>query len=152
MANYIVFTVVKKFEKEKLEAKILRDLPESECEIINLATKAGDYHWEKKDEIFILNGEMYDVSKKKVVGEDVYLYCITEKKEMQLLDDITLKISAACEGNMAYSLVATEEFIMVQNAVPKGILPLSRAASSRYIATPAEQPSKILIPPPRHCA
>ena len=148
-ANYIVFTLVKDLEKEKLEAKILMELPESECEIINLANRSGNYHWEKPGSIFILDGEMYDVSKKKIVNGNVYFYCIKETKEMEILDDLTLQISTSCEGNMAYALSTTDDFIMTGFIMLAALPPAPRIIGTPTLSMPVDRPSDILVPPPR---
>lgn len=54
----------------------------------NEMEKSVNYiEWIEDDE-FRINGEMYDVVKKKVSGDTVYLYCLHDEKESVLLSTI----------------------------------------------------------------
>lgn len=144
-----MFTVKKHLEKETLEAHILRNVPESDCEIINLTENPENFYWEKQDEIFYLDGVMYDVTRKKIIDGNVYLYCIKETKEMELLDDLSLKISGESEGNKAYCFIETDEYTTTCKVNVNILLPLVPSSFSRYINETVTQVKNIHIPPPR---
>jgi hypothetical protein len=137
-------------EKEKIEYYILSTLPESECETINLTANADRIHWEEAGEVFILNGVMYDITKKKITGGNTYAYCITEKKEMEMLADSSLKFNSAGDGTAMLNLAFSAEYMLQHNKSNiKTPLPCSLPVSSVY-TTPLTQRSKdILLPPPR---
>jgi hypothetical protein len=148
VGNFLVFTIVKHLEKEKLEAHILRNVPENECEIIKLSDTNGDFHWEKQDEIFYLDNVMYDVTKKKIINGEVYLYCIKETKEIELLDDLSLKITGTCDGDKAYNFIESDEYIVTWNDNIRSEVP-QEPAYSRYLIVPLKQVKNIILPPPR---
>lgn len=147
---YLVYTVMRYGETEKIEQHILSTLPENECEIINLTLNADKIYWEKEGEIFILNGVMYDVAKTKNINGNIYGYCITEKKEVEIMLDYSLKISSAGHNETDFDLSFSPEFILQNNkANIKNPLEYSLAISSIY-KTPLTQRGKdIILPPPR---
>ncbi len=150
VAYYLVYTVIRYGETEKIEHHILSTLPENECEIINITLNADKIHWEKEGEVFILNGVMYDVAKTENINGNMYGYCITEKKEMEIMLDYSLEISNAGHSVTDFDLAFCPEFILQNNkANIKKPLVYSLAISSIY-KTPLTQRGKdIIVPPPR---
>ncbi len=147
---YLVYTVMRYGETEKIEHHILSTLPENECEIINITLNADKIHWVKEGEVFILNGVMYDVAKKKKIDGNIYCYCITEKKEMEIMFDYSLKISGAGHSITDFDLTFSPEFIIQNNkANIKVPLPCSLAISSTYSTPLTQRGNDIILPPPR---
>lgn len=137
-------------EKEKLEQRILSTLPESECEIINLTANAEYIYWEDTGEVFILKGVMYDVTKKKNIGGNIFAYCITEEKEMEMVADCSLKLKSTGDGAAAFNLSFSAEYILQKNQLNIQT-PLSYFSPFIPVyTTPLSQRSKaIILPPPR---
>jgi hypothetical protein len=150
VAYYLVYSMMKYGEKEKMEQHILSTLPESECEIINLTANAGQIHWEEAGAVFILNGVMYDITKKKITGDNTYAYCITEKKEMEMLADCSLKFNSAGDGAAVLNLAFSAEYMLQHNKSNiKTPLPCSLPVSSVFTTPLTQRSNDILLPPPR---
>jgi hypothetical protein len=131
-----------------VEAHILNTIPEKECEVIIPGETKGNFKWDKKDEIFTLNGVMYDVSNKKTVDGKVYLYCIKEEKEMEILFDLTLKISSDDYNGKHFSQPFTEECILLNKEEPNKITDPSIVFPPMNISI-IQQEGNIIVPPPR---
>lgn len=137
-------------EKEKIEQHILSTLPESECQLINLTANAGNIHWEETGEVFILNGVMYDVTKKKNIGGNIFAYCITEEREMEMVADCSLKLKSAGNGAAYINLTFTSEYILQKNkSTIKTPLPHSLPLTFLYTIPLAQGIKQIILPPPR---
>jgi hypothetical protein len=150
VAYYLVYSMMKYGEKEKMEQHILSTLPESECVIINLTANADRIHWEEAGAVFILNGVMYDITKKKITGGNTYAYCITEKKEMEMLADCSLKFNSTRDGTAMLNLAFSAEYMLQHNKSNiKTPLPCSLPVSSVYTTPLSQRSNDILLPPPR---
>jgi hypothetical protein len=150
VAYYLVYSMMKYGEKEKMEQHILSTLPESECVIINLTANADRIHWEEAGAVFILNGVMYDITKKKITGGNTYAYCITEKKEMEMLADCSLKFNSTGDGTAMLNLAFSAEYMLQHNKSNiKTPLPCSLPVSSVYTTPLSQRSNDILLPPPR---
>lgn len=150
VAYYLVYSMMKYGEKEKMEQHILNTMPESECEIINLTANADRIHWEEAGAVFILNGIMYDITKKKNSGGNIYAYCITEKKEIEMLKDCSLKFNSSGDGTAMLSFAFSAEYMLQHNKSNiKSPLPCSLPVSSVYTTPLTQRSNDILLPPPR---
>jgi hypothetical protein len=137
-------------EKERMEAHILNTVPETECEVFNMDALPADFRWEKKDKIFTINGIMFDVSKKKIINGSVYLYCIKEKKEMEILQDLTLKVSSDDYTGKPLHLSISQECILTGELVMQ-IPPPEKDKINKTIPDLLKRFNNIIIPPPRPC-
>ena len=75
---------------------MLAGLPESSLEVI-----AGDQKniiWEEEGKEFSLNGLLYDVVKTRIMDGKIFIYCVNDAKEEELLRDLA---RAAAAGNAA---------------------------------------------------
>jgi hypothetical protein len=150
VAYYLIYSIMRIGEKERLEQRILSTMPESECEIINLTANAGQIQWEKAGAVFILNGVMYDITKKKILNGIIYAYCITEQKEMEMVADCSLKFHSAGDGAAVLNLAFSAEYMLQNNESNiKTPLPCSLPVSSAYITALTQRGKDILLPPPR---
>ena len=76
-------------QKEAVKEKIFEQLKDEELQIISISDHQNIY-WEEDGKEFILNGEMYDVVKRKMINGKEFLYCINDKKEKALIDNYNL--------------------------------------------------------------
>jgi hypothetical protein len=71
-----------------MEREMLKKIPESALEVL-VAEQYGDkIEWREEDKEFSIDGVLYDVARIKTSGGKTFLYCINDKKEKQLLDDL----------------------------------------------------------------
>lgn len=82
-----------------MEKELLSRIPESSLEVI-IAEHYGDkIVWEEKDKEFSIDGVMYDVAGIKKAGDKTYLYCINDKKEKELLDNLVKAVRSTNDDN-----------------------------------------------------
>lgn len=148
----MVYTVVSLQQQEKMELYLLQTIPENECEIVNYSTHLSTIYWHKMNEVFILNGVMYDIAKIKTIGGVKYFYCITEQSEIRMLNDISLKFTDDGENGKDLKLAFSEVYL------PNGEFN-SSIKFNNIISYPTITPSfsaahlDIILPPPKHwCA
>ena len=93
---------------------------------------------------------MYDVAKKRTVNGNVYLYCIKEKTEMQMLNDLSLKITICDEETgKNTNLIFSEECIIKNKEESTLFLPYSCNKFLKYFFPLMQRGKDILLPPPR---
>jgi len=72
---------------------MLAHIPESSLEVIVAEQVADKIEWEEKNKEFSLNGILYDVARIEKKEGKTFLYCINDKKEKQLLDDLAKAVN-----------------------------------------------------------
>lgn len=82
-----------------MEKELLAKIPESSLEVIVAEEHGTKIVWEEKNKEFSLDGVMYDVASIKKVDGKIYLYCINDKKEKELLDNLVKAVRSANDNN-----------------------------------------------------
>ena len=90
---YFIYTTHQHIIKEQIEKQLLANIPESSLEIINAEQFADKIEWEEKGKEFSLDGILYDVVRIKKTDGKTLLYCINDKKEKQLLDNLAKAVN-----------------------------------------------------------
>ena len=80
--------------------------------VIDYSVQSAHMQWIEAGEAFFLNGVMYDVAQKKISNGTLYLYCITENKETEIINDLSLKISNAADSGKDLKLAFTDIFVV----------------------------------------
>lgn len=84
-AGYYIFFAYQQHEiKEAMELQVLAAVPDSSLEMI-VAEQNPSFRWEEEGKEFYQDGQMYDVAKTAVKDNKTVLYCVNDKKEAQLL-------------------------------------------------------------------
>jgi hypothetical protein len=84
-AGYYIFFAYQQHElKEAMEIQLLAAVPDS-CLNIIVAEQNPTFRWEEESKEFYQDGQMYDVIKTVVKNNKTVLYCVNDKKEAQLL-------------------------------------------------------------------
>lgn len=68
---------------------MLSVIPENSLEVIDAEANKDHIEWEKAGKEFYLYGQLYDVAKIKKTNGKNLLYCVNDKKEEQLLKDLS---------------------------------------------------------------
>ena len=77
-----------------MEKEMLTRIPESSLEVI-VAEELGDkILWQEDNKEFSIDGVLYDVARIKKSEGKIFLYCIKDKQEKQLLDDLAKAVNA----------------------------------------------------------
>jgi len=85
---YFIYTIHQHLIKEKMERELLTRIPGSLLEVIIAEQVADKIVWEEKNKEFSIEGILYDVARIEKKDGKTFLYCINDKKEKQLLDDL----------------------------------------------------------------
>lgn len=92
-----IFLIQQHQLKEAAEERLFNTLNDSQFELIDAASNGLE--WEEEDKEFSLNGQMYDVAKKEVVNGKTILYCLNDKKEEELLNNLTKTIKDSTDNS-----------------------------------------------------
>ena len=74
-------------------------LPESSLEIIDADINKNNIEWEEEGKEFYLHGEMYDVARVKKINGKTLIYCLNDKKEEQVLQDLAKALQSGSDQN-----------------------------------------------------
>ena len=74
-------------------------LPESSLEIIDADINKNNIEWEEEGKEFYLYGEMYDVARVKKINGKTLIYCLNDKKEEQVLQDLAKAVQSGSDQN-----------------------------------------------------
>lgn len=127
------------------------NLHESDMDIFVLQELSGKIEWEEEGKEFHLDGEMYDVVKTKEQDGHTILYCLKDKKEKQLLDQLVKLVKDNRKSSRSAKLIkaqvntyeAPDTFIQLGLTLPH---------NQHYcsLTTPLHSSVKeIQVPPPR---
>ena len=83
--------------KEEAKQKLLALIPETALELIDAGANKNDIKWEEEGKEFYLHGQRFDVAKIKEVNGKTMLYCLNDKKEEQVLQDLAKSIQSASD-------------------------------------------------------
>jgi hypothetical protein len=146
--------------KATIKKRVRRNLDAESTEqfVFSIHPVQGDEQpeWEGDDE-FRYQGEMYDIIEKKIVDGKIYVRCISDKEETQLIrnyqqltkNEASHPISKKRTGllfqliNMAFTAVKGHD----PYAELAALRYRYRAYASMLLAT---QPAEVLTPPPQH--
>jgi hypothetical protein len=88
-AGYYIFFAWQQHEiKEAMELQLLAAVPDSLLDLI-VEGQSNSFRWEEVGKEFYQQGQMYDVVKSVAKGNNTLLYCINDKKEAQLLSQLS---------------------------------------------------------------
>ena len=90
---YFIYTIHQHIIKEEVERELLAQIPESSLEVIIAEQVADKIEWTEKNKEFSLDGVLYDVARIEKKEGETFLYCINDKKEKQLLDDLAKAVN-----------------------------------------------------------
>ena len=89
------------FEREQLrremKEQLLAELPESPLELI--IQEEHTINWEDSGKEFYLDGRLYDVAKVKKINGKIFLYCLADKKEDGLVQDMAKLVRSGSDAN-----------------------------------------------------
>ena len=132
-----------------MEKFLFSSLDDKDCELINYTDNARRIHWQKYGTDFLLDGEEYDVVKSKNINGKVYLYCITDTKEHELLSHISTANGTRHTDSATHEVSSLDEFTITEMATI-----INRDDKKQYPALDnnflAGRSFKIIEPPPFH--
>ena len=120
-----------------------------------LKLKNPAIQWEEEGKEFYLHGELFDVAKIKKAAGKTFIYCINDKKEEKLLQDLAQTIKSQTDNNGSGKSGKYEIKFQITDLTIKHLENISvfdPALSYRYFSFDAELLTsfkKIKVPPPR---
>jgi hypothetical protein len=99
LGYYFIYSFQQHLIKERMEKELLSRIPESSLELIIAENYGNKIVWEEKNKEFSIDGVLYDVAKIKKTGGKTYLYCINDKKEKELLDNLVKAVRSSSENS-----------------------------------------------------
>ena len=98
--GYYLFNFIQQhLAKEAMEQQLLAEIPESSMQVFEMTANKDDIIWEEYGKEFLLKGKMYDVARIKTVEGKTYLYCISDNKEDQVLQNRSNAVRSGLEQN-----------------------------------------------------
>ena len=96
---YLINFVQQHLAEEAMEQQLLAEIPESSMQVFDVAANKNDIIWEEYGKEFLLKGKMYDVAETKIIEGKTYLYCVSDNKEDQVLQDRSNAVKSSLEQN-----------------------------------------------------
>jgi predicted transcriptional regulator len=91
---YFIYTIHQYIIKEKIEKELLTNIPESSLEVFVAEELGNKIVWQEDNKEFSIDGVLYDVARIKRTDGKTFLYCINDKQEKQLLDNLAKAVNA----------------------------------------------------------
>ena len=133
-----------------MERELLTQIPESSLEVI-VAENYGDrIEWEEANKEFSLNGVLYDVARIKKLEGKTFLYCINDKKEKQLLDNLVKTVNKNHDNKRGRGTIKPllPDLVFINAFESPGFFPGSTEYSF-FNVTLISTVKEISIPPPK---
>jgi hypothetical protein len=92
---YFIYLFQQHEIKEAVKEQLLKTIPDELLVAINADANKDIIEWEEEGREFSMNGDMYDVARTKTVNGATILYCMSDTKEDQLLDDLAKSVRSA---------------------------------------------------------
>lgn len=98
---YFIYLFQQHELKEKAKEQLLSLIPENQLEVIDLTANQKNIQWEEEGKEFYLHGQLFDVARLKKDDGKHLAYCLNDKKEEQLLKELSdlIKTSNEQTGN-----------------------------------------------------
>jgi hypothetical protein len=96
---YFIYTIQQHYIKEQAEEQLMAGMPESSLQVIDGGVNKKNIEWKEEDKEFCMDGQLYDVAKIKNVNGKTLIYCLNDKKETQLLQDLSNIIKEGIDQN-----------------------------------------------------
>jgi hypothetical protein len=144
---YFIYTIHQHIIKEKIEKELLTHIPDSSLDVVIAEDWNNKLEWEEEGKEFSLNGEMYDVARIEVKDGKTYLYCINDKKEKEILNNLVKAVNKNHDSKKERNTikpVLTDMLIVTpvepvktfSDSSPYGSLSVSPVSSFKEIISP----------------
>lgn len=96
---YFTYLCAQLQAKREMKQRILNSLPDESLEAITLTGNQQHIQWEEEGREFSFKGQMYDVVRTKTIKGDVVLLCINDKKEENLVRQLSNTVKSGSQNN-----------------------------------------------------
>jgi hypothetical protein len=112
---YLLFHILQDNIKNEIEIKKREGVKEKYLSLIIIPiSKASDISWIETNKEFKYKGNMYDVVKKSIVKDKIYLYCINDTKEKQLIENYNKNHPSKTEKEKRERINISYQFLIPQ--------------------------------------
>jgi hypothetical protein len=138
--------------KLAVKERIWNEAPDSCFEAVVLSGNEKNISWEEKGKEFSYKGLMYDVAKTKTINGKTILFCVNDKMEDQLLQQINDITRTNQQHNGHHAIQVSTVLYDIFFPQPVSCLSFDlpcRPVGIYYTVALPNQPVAILVPPPR---
>ena len=99
---YLIIHQARQEHKAHIKKLLHQNISENLLMAIDYTANKQAIYWEEEGEEFFFNGEIYDLVKTKNVAGKLYVYCINDEKENELIDQYngSVKNNSSTERNI----------------------------------------------------
>lgn len=150
---YFIMLAAQYQQKEDMEAIIRSNIDEKNLVAISYTDNSKNIYWEEEGKEFSFKGEMYDVVKTAVVKGKKILYCLSDKKEKQLLENCNAFTKNNSNGKKQKNTTFHFETLFVYESKEVNTAEYVAAATTVncYHTNLAKGVSKNVFSPPKAC-
>ena len=133
-----------------MERELLEHIPESSLEVFIAEQVADKIVWEEKDKEFSLDGILYDVARIGKKEGKTFLYCINDKKEKQLLDNLVKAVNKSHDNKQGRNNIKSLVIDLLCMSIEEEPATFScRSAYSYFNVSLVSSFEEINSPPPK---
>ena len=147
---YVVMHRAQLERKEYIKAQVHKNLADSALIVVDYSTNKSKIFWEDEGREFFFKGEMYDLVKTKSIDGKIFLYCINDEKEKDLINvynDVTKNNSSSHKKAIQNVENFFSPFVVVQLCLLFPSTDLNRKYSSSISNIKNADLRKIVKPP-----
>jgi hypothetical protein len=145
---YFVYTIHQHFIKEEIERELLTHIPDSSLDVVIVEDWNNKLVWEEQGKEFSLNGEMYDVARIEIKDGKTHLYCINDKKEKEILDNLVKAVNHDSRKERNTVKPVLTDMIIIATVEPEKTFSDSSSYGTLSIS-PVSSFKEITSPPPK---
>ena len=145
---YFVYTIQQHIIKEEIERELLTQIPDSSLDVVVEEDHSGKLEWEEEGKEFSLNGDMYDVARIEIKDGKTYLYCINDKKEKEILNNLVKAVNHDSKKERNNVKPVLTDMIIIATVEPEKTFSDSSPYGSLSVS-PVSSFKEITIPPPK---
>jgi len=147
---YFIYTIQQFIIKEEMERELLQHIPDSSLEVIIEEEVADNIEWEEDGREFSLDGTLYDVARIEKKEGKTFLYCINDKKEKQLLDNLAKAVGKNHNDKKGRNNIKSLMFDLVYITTEEELKTFSYPSTYSYFnVTLVSSFEEINSPPPK---
>ncbi len=139
--------------KEQMKEQLMAVMPDSSLEIIDADQNNSSIIWQEDGKEFLMGDQLYDVARISKKNGKILIYCLSDKNEERLLQDLSRAVKSGNDNNnekgkhtikffLTYFVSANTEEALISN----------RAAQLKFVnfcVSLRSSTLEVTLPPPR---
>ena len=96
---YFYYAAQRAQVRHEMQEQLSTELSENLLELIIQEDNETAINWQEPGKEFYLDGKLYDVASKKKINGKTFLYCVNDKNEHELVQDMAKMVKAGSDAN-----------------------------------------------------